>query len=182
LNQARADRAAAVKFAERKSLANQSMFKAQIAMDAADEGMTAASASALQQKQLAQNANMDKVNAKKILVDVQEEYTKAVDDLVQGHVDLNKAGSQLSQAKCMHSSELMWNASKEHLAAAEGTYQTKQEQKLIVKTNMEDAYIAATSGANESTAPSYGIAGAWSNADEALGPYDVPVTGAPSEE
>jgi hypothetical protein len=172
LAQARKDREAAVKFAETEALANQSKIRAENQMAEAEAGLATASASALHNKALAQNANMDMINAKKTLVDVQAEYQYAMDALHQGSVDVTKASNQYTLAK---SNEHVHNGLRNaqiHLDSFQGHIEQKHDQKMEVKDAMENAYIASTAGANESSSPSYGESTL--NADEALGPYDVP--------
>jgi len=162
--QAEEDRAAAVRFAKKKALANQTVVRATRAMDDAQAGEKAATEAALNNTKLGEQHRQQKVSYKKKLVDEQETEHDALQELSKGRIEVDRAIANLAQAKRDAFSDYGTKKREENMAralAAEGRHEADE---LAVKVAMEKAYAASTLSSNSSGNSSGGSAQATTTA------------------
>lgn len=150
------DRAAAVAFAKNKALANQSIQRAELAMDDALTGETAASSQAKVEETEAVNAAKDKVHYRKLLVDQEATENAAIKKLELGKVGVHKAYYNDDVAHHQDFKKAIFDSHHSELDKLNASIAAERAKKQAVKDTMEDAFIASSLDRAKNNTPSYG--------------------------
>lgn len=149
-------RAAAVRFAKKRALANQTLVKTMKALDDAISGEQGATVKALLARAAAKTAKKKKIYYKKKFVSQQEKEKDAAAKLAVGRVAVSKAYADQAVAKQADAFYHSMEHSKQNQKMFTASVGQKNAASLDVKSAMEKAYIATSPGRKESNIPSYG--------------------------
>lgn len=155
------DRAAAVRFAKDKALANQSLARAKLAMDDAITGEKAASNAATVEAAKATNAAEDKVHYKKMLIDQEQAEQEALDKLHVGRVAVHRAFTNFAIAKGESVDKAILSKHRTALDEFKEDDELKRAKITSVKDDMEDAFVASSLDRKLNNTPLWGEHPQW---------------------
>lgn len=137
-------RRAAVRYAKKSVLANITLMKAMTSMNSAYVAQQGASNNALRMTAVATNSRLKKVYNKKLLIEKQEELRRAQQALRVGKMAVNKASSDMAQAKNFMNRYRSQNRLATARSRQWASRNTKLAQNLAQKQAMEQAYADAS--------------------------------------
>lgn len=150
------DRHAAVTFAKQKALANQTVRRAQLALDDAVTGETAATKQAVVDATIAKNADQNRTYYKKMLIDQKKAEDASLHDLELAKVAVKRANANLHVARAQTGDKAILDNRRATIDQIDAHQENVRARVAEVKDDMESAFMSSSLDRDANNTPSWG--------------------------
>jgi hypothetical protein len=150
------DRHAAVTFAKQKALANQTVRRAQLALDDAVTGETAATKQAVVDATIAKNADQNRTYDKKMLIDQKKAEDASLHDLELAKVAVKRANANLHVARAQTGDKAILDNRRATIDQIDEHQENVRARVAEVKDDMESAFMSSSLDRDANNTPSWG--------------------------